>query len=76
MDKVVRESVRGEEFESGSDNEYEGQEDQKENPFANRNTVEDIVRNAHEKLHNSWTKKGSGKSNSRNEKGSWCRRNN
>ena len=36
--------MQEEEFESGGDKEYEGQEDQKENPFANRKTMKGEAR--------------------------------
>ena len=39
IEKVVYKSVLEAEFECGGDKEYERQEDQKENPFANRKTM-------------------------------------
>ena len=55
MEEGIEEAVRQsmlempvlEEFESGGDKEYEGQEDQKENPFVNRKTMKGEVRDAH-----------------------------
>ena len=50
IEKTVCKSVQEEEFESGGDKEYEGQEDQKENPFANRKTMKGEARDTLEEL--------------------------